>query len=147
MNASRHMVPVSCTYVIKRRSERLRPFQYFDLVCFETHFNFSEPNASHSCWLVHSLMLPKAPVQHCVIKVCMYLLVYALLVRPSSPETTALGAAICAGLATGFWSSLDDVRTSFQTDGSHTSYTPDLQNDRVSSYEGWKVAAKLTFAS
>lgn len=31
-------------------------------------------------------------------------------VRPADPETTALGAAFLAGLATGYWSSLDEVQ-------------------------------------
>jgi len=36
--------------------------------------------------------------------------------RPSQVETTGLGAAFLAGLGTGFWSSLDDVRSVWQLD-------------------------------
>src|SRR5207237_2823743 len=35
-------------------------------------------------------------------------------VRPKVLETTALGAAYLAGLATGFWSSADDIRVTWQ---------------------------------
>ncbi len=37
-------------------------------------------------------------------------------VRPRVGETTALGAAYMAGLATGVWSGLDDLRTNWQVD-------------------------------
>jgi glycerol kinase len=37
-------------------------------------------------------------------------------VRPQVLETTALGAAYLAGLATGFWSSTDDIRTNIRID-------------------------------
>jgi glycerol kinase len=37
-------------------------------------------------------------------------------VRPQVTETTALGAAYLAGLATGFWASPDDLRTRRQGD-------------------------------
>ena len=36
--------------------------------------------------------------------------------RPSVQETTALGAAYLAGLAEGFWSSLDDVTANWVLD-------------------------------
>ncbi len=37
-------------------------------------------------------------------------------IRPRVAETTALGAAYAAGLATGFWSNLDDLRQNWQVD-------------------------------
>ncbi|CAA9396450.1 MAG: Glycerol kinase, partial [uncultured Chloroflexia bacterium] len=37
-------------------------------------------------------------------------------IRPRVAETTALGAAYAAGLATGFWSNLDDLRQNWQID-------------------------------
>src|SRR5690606_36061015 len=37
-------------------------------------------------------------------------------VRPQVGETTALGAAYAAGLATGFWSVLDELRTNWRED-------------------------------
>jgi glycerol kinase len=37
-------------------------------------------------------------------------------VRPKVSETTALGAAYLAGLAVGFWRSLDEIRAQWQVD-------------------------------
>ena len=37
-------------------------------------------------------------------------------IRPQVQETTALGAAYLAGLATGYWSSLDEMRENWQVD-------------------------------
>jgi len=37
-------------------------------------------------------------------------------VRPSVTETTALGAAYLAGLAVGFWQSIDEVSGQWQVD-------------------------------
>ncbi|MFP4065394.1 MAG: glycerol kinase, partial [Bacteroidales bacterium] len=39
-------------------------------------------------------------------------------VRPKVIETTALGAAYLAGLATGFWESLDEIKQQWQLDKS-----------------------------
>jgi glycerol kinase len=37
-------------------------------------------------------------------------------VRPAVTETTALGAAYLAGLATGFWSGIDEIRGQWKED-------------------------------
>jgi glycerol kinase len=37
-------------------------------------------------------------------------------VRPKVTETTALGAAYLAGLATGFWKNIDEIKTQWQVD-------------------------------
>ena len=37
-------------------------------------------------------------------------------IRPSVPETTSLGAAYAAGLATGFWAQVDDLRENWVKD-------------------------------
>lgn len=60
--------------------------------------------------------------------------------RPVVREVTALGAAYLAGLATGFWGSLDELRDKATID---TVFTPD--NDeakRTRRYKGWKKAVK-----
>ncbi|MBF0785975.1 glycerol kinase GlpK [Muribacter muris] len=60
--------------------------------------------------------------------------------RPVVREVTALGAAYLAGLATGFWGSLDELRNKAAID---TVFTPD--NDeakRTRRYKGWKKAVK-----
>ncbi|CAO3638625.1 unnamed protein product [Mucor hiemalis] len=65
-------------------------------------------------------------------------------VRPQMRETTALGAAIAAGLATGLWNSIDDLkevnkkgRTVFN------STIPEEQREKM--YHGWKEAVKRSF--
>ena len=50
----------------------------------------------------------------------------APVVRPKVSETTALGAAYLAGLATGFWSSTDDTATQWQVD---RRYEPRMSRD------------------
>lgn len=40
----------------------------------------------------------------------------AKVIRPKVTETTALGAAYLAGLATGFWKNLDEIKTQWQVD-------------------------------
>ncbi len=64
-------------------------------------------------------------------------------IRPKVAETTSLGAAYAAGLATGFWSNLEDLRENWQVD--HT-WEPKM-DDRVreKSYALWKKAVTRTF--
>ena len=59
-------------------------------------------------------------------------------VRPTIIETTVLGAAYAAGLATGFWSSIDELREHW-SEGHR--YTPAMEEDRRSAlYTSWKKA-------
>jgi glycerol kinase len=65
-------------------------------------------------------------------------------VRPAIQETTALGAAFAAGLATGFFKDLDDLRAQWQAD---QSWTPRLDAaSRERSYALWKKAVTRSFA-
>ena len=50
-------------------------------------------------------------------------------VRPVVAETTALGAAYAAGLAVGFWSSLDDLRANWQEDKRWTPSMDEAERD------------------
>jgi glycerol kinase len=60
--------------------------------------------------------------------------------RPEVPETTALGAAYLAGLAVGFWDSLDDLRANWHLD---RQFNPSMgEADRAASYRGWQRAVK-----
>ena len=62
--------------------------------------------------------------------------------RPQNVETTALGAAFLAGLSTGFWSSLDDLRALRAGD---TTYLPNDDGGRVAAcLAGWKEAVERT---
>jgi glycerol kinase len=64
-------------------------------------------------------------------------------VRPSVPETTALGAAYAAGLAVGYWSGLDDLRRNW-AEGARWEPTMD-HAERERLYGRWKKAVTRTF--
>jgi glycerol kinase len=64
-------------------------------------------------------------------------------VRPRVTETTALGAAYAAGLAVGFWTSLDDLRANWRTDREWRSTMGAAQRERE--YRSWKKAVSRTF--
>ncbi len=58
--------------------------------------------------------------------------------RPQVTETTALGAALLAGLATGVWQSLDDIARQWQV---NREFVPHMSADqRETLYAGWKRA-------
>ncbi|MEU1517434.1 glycerol kinase GlpK [Streptomyces sp. NPDC005811] len=62
--------------------------------------------------------------------------------RPVVAETTALGAAYAAGLATGFWQSQDELRTHWQES---KRWEPQWSEDRrTEGYAGWKRAVERT---
>ncbi len=68
----------------------------------------------------------------------------ANVVRPKITETTALGAAYLAGLAVGYWSSIDDVKKQWQVD---KTFTPQLKADETHSLiKGWHRAVKAAKA-
>jgi glycerol kinase len=59
-------------------------------------------------------------------------------VRPKVLETTALGAAYLAGLATGYWRNVDELRANWQVD---RRFEPALPRDRVAALRaGWDKA-------
>ncbi|MEN8116541.1 MAG: glycerol kinase GlpK [Bacteroidota bacterium] len=49
-------------------------------------------------------------------------------IRPKQIETTALGAAYLAGLAVGYWRSLEDLQSQWQKDAQ---FTPELSSDKM----------------
>ncbi|MBQ6928933.1 MAG: glycerol kinase GlpK [Oscillospiraceae bacterium] len=58
--------------------------------------------------------------------------------RPKVKETTALGAAYLAGLATGFWQDKQQLIASRQYDGN---FVPDMENERREKlFRGWQKA-------
>ncbi len=60
--------------------------------------------------------------------------------RPAVTETTALGAAYLAGLATGFWTSQDDIAKQWQLE---REFEPAMSADqRESLYAGWQRAVE-----
>jgi glycerol kinase len=63
-------------------------------------------------------------------------------VRPAITETTALGAAYAAGLATGFWPDLASLRGQWRKDAE---WTPAMPADRrEAEYRQWKKAVERT---
>jgi glycerol kinase len=64
-------------------------------------------------------------------------------IRPKVAETTSLGAAYAAGLATGFWKNLEDLRQNWQVD--HV-WEPKMSAEvRERQYKLWKKAVTRTF--
>ncbi len=59
-------------------------------------------------------------------------------IRPTVGETTALGSAYMAGLATGFWSGLDDLKRNWQVEREFAPTWDDAQ--RAEGYAGWQKA-------
>jgi glycerol kinase len=64
-------------------------------------------------------------------------------VRPRVSETTALGAAYAAGLATGFWRSTDEMRANWEADRTWQPSADD--RPRTTLYAHWKKAVARTF--
>jgi glycerol kinase len=64
-------------------------------------------------------------------------------VRPKVSETTALGAAYAAGLAVGFWRSVDEMRANW---GQDRAWNPSADDKaRTQLYAQWKKAVTRTF--
>jgi glycerol kinase len=64
-------------------------------------------------------------------------------IRPTVAETTSLGAAYAAGLATGFWSEVEDLRANW---GKDKEWQPRMDPDeREKEYGLWKKAVTRTF--
>jgi len=60
--------------------------------------------------------------------------------RPTVTETTALGAAYLAGLATGFWKGIDELREKWAVD---RHFTPNMSEETRAKYYGnWKRAVE-----
>ena len=63
--------------------------------------------------------------------------------RPQCIETTSLGAAYLAGLATGYWKNRDDILSNWQID---RIFKPDMdQKKRAELLDGWHKAVGCTF--
>jgi glycerol kinase len=64
-------------------------------------------------------------------------------IRPTVNETTSLGAAYAAGLATGFWSGLQELRNNWHID---RKFEPQwTAPQRAAGLHGWKKAVQRTF--
>ena len=67
----------------------------------------------------------------------------APVIRPVVSETTCLGAAYAAGLATGVWSSLDELRAHWKRDAEWTPRMGTEERDRE--YANWHKAVERSF--
>lgn len=63
-------------------------------------------------------------------------------VRSTIEEVSALGAAFLAGLATGFWSSLDEIKKLYSSDRTFTVSRAPEETEKL--YSGWKKAVEKT---
>ncbi|HEX5568440.1 MAG TPA: glycerol kinase GlpK [Streptomyces sp.] len=64
-------------------------------------------------------------------------------IRPVISETTCLGAAYAAGLATGFWSDLDELRAHWKQDAE---WTPRMDAEtREREHRNWRKAVERSF--
>lgn len=63
-------------------------------------------------------------------------------VRSTIEEVSALGATFMAGLATGFWSSLEDIKTLYNSDRTFAPLMGPEENEKL--YGGWKKAVDRT---
>ena len=65
-------------------------------------------------------------------------------VRPQVTETTALGAAYLAGLAVGYWNSIDELQQYWQKD---KAFTPSMNDEKRNDLQkNWKKAVKAAQA-
>lgn len=61
-------------------------------------------------------------------------------IRPTSVETTAKGAAYLAGLATGFWSGIDEIKSQWQAE---RTFRPEISEaERLNLKAGWADAVQ-----
>jgi glycerol kinase len=61
-------------------------------------------------------------------------------VRPVITETTALGAAYLAGLATGYWSNIEEIRQQWNIERTFSPSIPAMQTHEI--IQGWHSAVK-----
>jgi glycerol kinase len=67
---------------------------------------------------------------------------HTTVIRPTITETTALGAAFLAGLAVGYWSSINQIATLWQVEQKFTATMPQSQKETL--LQGWKKAVEKT---
>jgi glycerol kinase len=67
----------------------------------------------------------------------------AQVVRPIITETTALGAAYAAGLATGYWRNIDDLKRNW---GIEKTWSPQMSKaQRGDLYASWQKAVTRSY--
>ena len=66
-------------------------------------------------------------------------LLYAKVIRPEITETTALGAAYFAGLASGYWSSIDSIKNIWKVD---REFNPEKNQENQKIIDNWERRIK-----
>ena len=67
----------------------------------------------------------------------------APVVRPTSVETTAVGAAYLAGLAVGYWKDTKDIQANWDVD---RIFEPNIDDTkRAEMLDGWHKAVKCSY--
>jgi glycerol kinase len=61
-------------------------------------------------------------------------------IRSTIEEVSALGAAFMAGLATGFWRDLEEIKSLYRSDRTFDAQMDSKENEKL--YKGWKLAVK-----
>ena len=68
-------------------------------------------------------------------------------IRPRLLETTALGAALCAGLAVGFWESEAELAAALEANEEDTRFEPRMSAaDRAARLRGWRKGVERSLA-
>lgn len=115
-------------HIIRAAQESIA-YQSYDLVRAmekDTEFKLKELNVDGGATRDGFLMQFQADILDCVVQ------------RPVIRETTALGAAFLAGLATGFWKNTDEILKLRQID---TSFHPNISSEeRNQLLKGWHKA-------
>lgn len=63
-------------------------------------------------------------------------------VRSTIEEVSALGATFMAGLATGFWENLEEIKSLYRSD---KTFTPEMKSEEIENlYNGWQKAVERT---
>ncbi len=65
-------------------------------------------------------------------------------VRPEVTEVTAIGAAYLAGLATGFWQNIEEIKSQWQV---NKTFVANAEIDNSKRIKGWKKAIKAAIAN
>ncbi len=65
-------------------------------------------------------------------------------VRPEVTEVTAIGAAYLAGLATGFWQNIEEIKSQWQI---NKTFAANANIDNSKRIEGWKKAVRAAIAN
>lgn len=106
-------------------------------ICYQTRDVVEAMNKDSGVPLAE-LKVDGGAVKNCLLMQMQADILGTRVVRPVVNETTALGVAYAAGLATGFWTSTDDVKDNWAKDNSFDAAVS--AEKREAAYSGWKKA-------